>query len=149
MEKSLAGDELILKVADAIEEAPELYDQGTFGLVGNLEGAADTRPRNFICDTPCCVAGWALILSKTKVRVGEGIAPAAAKAMGLDPDKGAIFSTIWPMNVIPEEEWPENYDKFDFIKPTPSQAAHALRRLVAGELTLDDWNPPPRQQEEE
>lgn len=45
--------ELLLKVADAIEKYPELYDQETYG---------DVEVDDTSCGTTACIAGWACAL---------------------------------------------------------------------------------------
>ena len=51
--------EALRAVADAIEEEPQAYDQGDFGVFGR-------RPT---CSTPACIAGWAAALCAAQVLV--------------------------------------------------------------------------------
>lgn len=75
--------ELLLKVANAIEKYPELYDQETYG---------DVEVNNTSCGTTACIAGWACAL--------EGYYP-------------TVIDTRFSYEKVSKEPYTEYYDGLD------------------------------------
>lgn len=85
------NSELLLQIADMIEQYPESYDQGTWGTFNSPD-----RTRNFdldLVDTGCgtsmCIAGWAAFLTDWHpvMFLWEGSEEAGDAVWGLDWDR--------------------------------------------------------------
>ena len=114
--------ELLLKVADAIEEHPDLYDQSSYGRMKDP----------LKCGTPCCVAGWALALSPGGFRgVGidvDDISLLAGVRLGLGfLGRGELFCDIWPENWFIAAGC---YGKPVPCTPSPEEAVKILRAMA-------------------
>ena len=130
---------MMLKIADAIEKSPGLYDQGTYG------DGADPRE----CGTPCCIAGWAVALSSRKS--GETISRQMSRSLGISHiglDAG-LFAGEWP------REWFLRAGINDIGNapgriPVASEAAAILREMVKdGEFWRFPSSPPFKEDSDE
>ena len=109
--------ELLCKIADAIEAAPEEFDQAAWGTG---------------CGTPRCVAGWAITLCEDPdYCTGEDVADGAREVLGLTQyQRHNLFAANWP------DWWVHGVFRGGYIQPTAEQAAYVLRELAAGRLEL-------------
>jgi len=131
---------LLHRIADRIEAHPAQYDQATFGLQPDRTVSG---PAHRTCKAPCCVAGWACLLSgdpdafycETTEEVGDH----AAALLGLTPrQKDRLFDSLWSTEWMAADEDLLDYEAYDgeYFRPTAAQAADVLRRLARKELVL-------------
>jgi hypothetical protein len=73
--------ELFDRIADRIEERPDLHNQGVYGFGGG-------------CDTPHCIAGWAVALSGGVVTGGADTDARALLKLN-HREAGRLFSHRW------------------------------------------------------
>lgn len=134
--------QLFLKIADAIEKRPKLFNQADFGNGLKCE-------KREVCGTPCCVFGWAIFLAGKKMpKPGEGlgwmdgIIQTGARVLGLDSRSAHLLArSSWPREWferasasrgIPKERY--------YVRPTARQAATTLRSMVRdGEIWRPTW----------
>jgi hypothetical protein len=107
--------ELLLKVADAIEKYPELYDQATY---------SEVEVKDTSCETTACIAGWACAL--------EGYYPTVAHSAYSD-DKWLTYESV------SKEPWT---DYSDGVHPHYTAASLlGLNYSEADDLFADCWTP--------
>lgn len=89
---------LLLKIADYIEQHPEEYDQSTFGtnsIISNVVSVYQMQK----CNTPCCIAGLACMLSEqegVELNELEYIDNEAAKLLNIDfNEMHVLFSKFY------------------------------------------------------
>ena len=142
-------------IADAIEMNGKMYNQGVYGICDRPELAGT----GLQCGTPCCVAGFAVLLLGDKEELLNECAPLRDKysktnhinhwklGLSIYASKLLGLSKLWKRAVFDYPSWPEawvdeNYtDKlkllpdrpcigYRMVKPNAEQAASFLRRLA-------------------
>ena len=125
--------ELMLKVADAIEQHPTLYNQGSYGWGWlDLEGG---------CGSACCVVGWAFVLSGFKRqsypesysfghRDGD-IYRRGSAALGIEVPNEEIVAGTWPSGWLTRAGL-ELRGILGAFSPRSDEAAIILRAMVQG-----------------
>lgn len=108
--------ELLLKVADAIEKYPELYDQETYG---------DVEVDDTSCGTTACIAGWACAL--------EGYHPVVDRLPWRD---ASSYFTYTRVAQKPWQAWSNGVSPHDI-----AQELIGLEDWAAEELFGSDWGP--------
>lgn len=117
--------ELLLKIADTIEEHQHLYTQGTYGMRKD--------PRE--CGTACCVAGWAIALSPggfSMVDINDDIPLLAMNLLRLSGyERMILFDEEWPAPwFVMADCQEEREDDYNWVNPTASQAVNVLRAMA-------------------
>jgi len=132
---STINTELLYQIADAIEVDEGRFDQTRFGAPGT-DGA-----------TPCCVGGWALLLSYPADQLQQiGNNPdewhrRARLALGLTWEQAQhLFAFYWPTHWLPGD-LRSLYDAHGraWFAPLGHEAAAVLRRIARDEIT---WRGP-------
>ena len=136
---------LIRRIADAIETEPSAYAQAGYGpaylaLESGRYGVAAPPPS---CETPGCVAGWALALDGRRLRRSpagwrhaSNIEDTAADSLGLESAQAAaLFACRWSADTlhrrfgIDAETLIRRWAGIT-ITPTPEDAAAVLRAIA-------------------
>ena len=116
---------LFHQIADSIEENPEMFNQDVFNEVYG-------KGRHQ-CETPCCVAGHAVILSDHQIDEQEPLANYARKCLGIQMS-GWLFFPTWPLSVLPKDLRGQVADhqrrEIATFHPNAKQAAFVLRQLA-------------------
>ena len=136
---------LLRRIADAIEAEPVAYDQTTYGPAYCLtppDILADTEPRPS-CETPACIAGWAIALNDEQAFAApDPLASAedafrfrAADALHLDTYQAEeLFAAHWNAARLAERFNLEPDDlpfpNFPLCYPSAKQAAATLRAIA-------------------
>lgn len=118
---------LIDQIIGQIQSDPESYEQSVFGFLITPTGHLTE------CGTPCCIAGWAILLGMTAEERDDcwldqhSLNPLAARLMGIENMVLAdcLFSAYWG------REWMGRYGT-----PTVSDAVRVLTRLRDGQLSI-------------
>lgn len=149
--------ELLLRVADHIDEYPDSFDLSWWAQANTGDCK---RPEN-ICDTFGCVAGWTVMLHDPTVRfaIATGnldsdefnFGDEAAKALELDRDTADVLFTSnrwWAEQMLhfgfePDEDRYEGFDGtwIPLELVSPKAASTILRALANREIDLrGDWS---------
>ena len=118
------------RIADVIEQHPDLYDQGEFGnglLVDALDG-------NEECNTPCCIAGFAVALYGAGEDPETPTEVTARKVLELtDGESDALFDFKWPRHWFKRagiELAPDRIGLHRRLEPTADDAPVVLRAMA-------------------
>lgn len=124
--------ELLKQVREAILEKPTTYNQGSYGSYPE-----ENEPRDVVvidCGTPGCIAGHALLITRTPVNCDD-IVEKAQHELGLTfAQRVALFDTLWPLSWLdPYKAEPLPVDPLDMgpkKKPSANDALVVLARLI-------------------
>ena len=113
--------QLLREVIRAIEEHPDRYDQGSFGVGNPLSS----------CGTPCCIAGWATYLSPSY----EPLLNKHSFALRYLGANESVLDAKWPrewfsrVNLRPWKRDPVTWAR-RYFKPTAGDAVVILRAML-------------------
>ena len=131
IDTSAVNKNLIQKMIDKISTDPGAFNQSRWGAVF-------TEP-DYECQTPCCLAGLAVILGdQSALRRHDDVALAAEELLNLDTMKlrAYIWTDRWPREWRtyrpPGEVWRE--------QPTAEDALFVLQKILNGTLEDVYWN---------
>lgn len=147
--------QLLYDIADHIENVPESWD---LSLWADKASSRSTSP---VCDTVGCVAGWAVMLvnpiARGHVAAGHhrwvdqfAWSAEATKALDLPVHEADVLfgsNTWWGTQMRafgfePKDGYDDFEDNYIALGAVPPKAAaHILRALADGEITLEgDWS---------
>lgn len=117
--------ELINQIINKLEEAPEAYDQSSYGRFS----------KNAPCGTAACIAGWAYHFStESDVRdpdvTHRMIHEGAARALGLTEKEAAVLFDGYAFH------WPQEFKEAFWTEGQASAAIAYLRHILkTGKVT--------------
>jgi len=150
--------DLLLAIADRIEAEPHWFNHSHWGRVyrlGETAPAVDLimepssdGPHTRTCTTPCCVGGWAIILSGHELEARASMRDVAAALLQLTRYQARLlFQDAWPLAWLPEapvrrQAWLDRLvaeGRGDprlgsVFRPVADEAANVLRRIVSGTI---------------
>lgn len=142
---------LLLRIADTIEASPGEFNQSFFGIDQEEYVHLDDRKYRG-CNTPCCVAGHALLLSGvTRLDTEDDVERKAASLLGIGMQEAKLFfMPTWPQPWFHRDETraeaPHIYRRAPGLRLRPAgiwpRAHHApdiLRRIAKGDIILKEW----------